>query len=100
MPDLGELTLDTFTPLVGDTFTIDGPGDTAIETALETATALGNQPGPSGRLPFSLILTGAGAPIIPQGVYAVHHAALGSLELFLVPLAPQGDTALYQAIFS
>jgi Domain of unknown function (DUF6916) len=100
MPDLGELTLDAFAPLVGDTFTISGPDDTVIDSALDAATALGDRHGPDGRVPFSLIFTGADTPMLPQGVYAVHHAALGALELFLVPLAPRNGAALYQAIFS
>jgi hypothetical protein len=100
VPDLGELTLDIFAPLAGDTFTIGGPDGAVVETTLDTATALGDRRGPDGRVPFSLIFSGAGAPILPQGMYPVRHAALGALELFLVPLSPQDGAGRYQAIFS
>lgn len=99
MPDLGELTLDTFAPLIGDSFTIGGPDGTVAETTLDTATALGDR-GSDGRVPFSLIFAGAAGPVLPQGVHRVRHAALGSLELFIVPLAPQDGADRYQAIFS
>jgi hypothetical protein len=46
------------------------------------------------------MLLGPTAPILPQRIYAVEHTSLGSLELFLVPLQPDGDGARYQVIFS
>ena len=49
---------------------------------------------------FSLIFTApAGAPL-QQGSYAVEHPTLGSLPLFLVPIAGGAEGVTYEAVFS
>jgi hypothetical protein len=38
---------------------------------------------------------------MPQGTYSLGHAELGDLELFLVPLGPDGDARMrYEAAFA
>lgn len=95
--DLADLTLATFEPLVGDGFSVDAaPG--ALEFVLESASAAGEWPG--GRQPFSLIFVGPGEPMLPQAIYALQHADLGVLEIFVVPIARNDDGARYQAVFT
>lgn len=95
--DLGELTLATFEPLVGDRFAVDGAAaDLAL--VLHSATAAGEWPG--GRDPFSLVFVGPGEPLLAQAIYALRHAELGRLEIFLVPVARDGAGVRYEAVFT
>ena len=95
--DLGELTLATFEPLVGDRFDVEAtPAPVAF--TLVSATAAGEWPG--GRTPFSLVFLGPGEPLLPQATYALRHAVLGVLEIFLVPIARDADGVRYEAIFA
>ena len=65
---------------------------------LESATSAGDWPG--GRQPFSLIFRGPPAPLLPQAIYALQHAGLGVLEIFVVPIARGAEGVSYQAIFT
>jgi hypothetical protein len=98
--DPGALSLDTFAPLVGESFAISVPARPAIEMPLKEAVALADQPTIGDRLPSSLVFGGAGGRILPQGIYQIEHPALGSVELFLVPLEPDGEGPCHQAVFS
>jgi hypothetical protein len=100
MPESRQLTLDSFAPLVGETFRVRAGDALTLEARLTEAESLGDALAPGMRAPFSLMLLGPSAPILPQRIYAVEHTSLGSLELFLVPLQPDGDGARYQVIFS
>jgi len=39
-------------------------------------------------------------PFLPQAIYPLANPALGTLEIFLVPLGPQGDANSYEAVFT
>ena len=43
-----------------------------------------------------LLFRGPSLPILPQRIYPLEHAALGRLELFIVPIGP----GQYEAIFT
>lgn len=116
--DLAELTVATFDPLVGDAFTIaiepaaiepQATSPQAIEQAmanepesitlvLESATSIG--PWPGGRDPFSLVFRGPREPLLAQATYRLEHAALGPLEIFVVPNASDASGTRYEAIFT
>lgn len=49
---------------------------------------------------FSLIFEGPPEPALTQGIFALNHAALGRLDLFLVPIGVSGAARLYEASFS
>jgi hypothetical protein len=51
---------------------------------------------PGGRVPFSLEFQGGPNPPLPQRIYRVEHDELGSLEIFLVPIAADR----YEAVFT
>lgn len=96
--DLGDLTLSTFEPLVGDRFGVDA-APTGTKFVLESATAAAGE-SPGRRAPFSLTFLGPGEPLLPQAIYALRHADLGVLEIFLVPIARGAEGVRYEAIFS
>lgn len=52
------------------------------------------------REPFSLIFRGPSDQTLPQGTHRLEHDKLGSLELFLVPVGPDEDGMLYEAVFA
>jgi hypothetical protein len=95
--DLGELTLETFTPCVDNAFAIAAePHD--LELVLEAAEARGEWPG--GRQPFSLVFRGPSEPQLPQAIYRLEHAGLGVLEIFIVPIGRDDGGTRYEAIFT
>ncbi len=95
--DLSQVTLETFEPCVGDAFAIAAE-PASIEFKLETAEARGEWPG--GRQPFSLTFRGPRDPLLPQSIYRLEHAALGALEIFLVPIGRDDAGTCYEAIFT
>ena len=95
--DVGELTLATVEPLVGEAFAVLVE-PAAIELVLESATTLGARPG--GRDPFTLVFRGPREPLLAQHTYALEHADLGVLEIFIVPIARDADGTSYEAIFT
>ena len=98
---LDEVTHATFADRVGESFTIAAPdGDTLELTLAEASLAPEGHGMPGRRAPFSLIFHGPASPYAPQGTWALEHADLEGLELFLVPLGPEGDVMRYQAVFS
>jgi hypothetical protein len=54
----------------------------------------------SARIPFSLIFTGPMEPCLSQQMYRLHNEQTGTLEIFLVPLGPQGEHMRYEAVFT
>ncbi len=94
---LDQLEAATFAPHVGETFALAAePAPVAL--VLESATTLADRPG--GRDPFSLLLRGPAEPVLPQAIYALDHAQLGTLEIFIVPLGVDAGGVRYEAIFS
>lgn len=52
-------------------------------------------------LQFSIFFHGPAVPVLPQGTYSLHHDALGSLALFIVPVVGSNqERIVYQACFS
>jgi hypothetical protein len=96
MPD--SLTHATFAPLVGEVFVVEIGEDAPMPLTLASAVAL---PGHAARSdPFELKFTGPGPAYLNQMVHRLSHPALGTVEIFLVPVAQEGDRFLYQAIFN
>lgn len=93
---LALLSLNDFAPLVGQRFEVDG-GDSALE--LLSATAL-RHASVGDRQGFTLLFRGARALALGQGMRTLSHAALGSHDIFIVPvgLGPQGFE--YEAVFN
>ena len=98
--DLKDLTHEHFTGLLNAKFRIQG-GAPDVELELIEAMNLGTGRR-SRRDPFSLIFRGPGKVVFPQRIYRLHGDSLGTLEIFLVPIGPDGDGAgmLYEAIFA
>ena len=98
------LTFDLFAGREGESFEVSGDGVAAV--AMELADAVeGSEPGGAGphgeqRNQFSLFFRGPTERALPQGIYRLAHSELGELELFLVPLGPDGEGMRYEAAFA
>jgi uncharacterized protein DUF6916 len=89
-----DLTEKAFKERQGDTFTLDGPvAGTTTELRLDEVTTLG----PDG---FTLLFRGALPGWLPQRIYRLRHAALGELDIFLVPIGPDPQGFRYEAVFN
>jgi hypothetical protein len=94
-----ELELASFAPHVGTTFTLYA-GDTTVALELVAADAIPTDPADRGRAPFSLEFLGPADPAYAQATMPLTHPGLGTLEIFLVPIARDTAGTRYQAIFT
>jgi hypothetical protein len=110
MLDLAALGAADFTSHVGSRFTLrfGAPGGlpATLEPAepfalelVEVVAASGQAPGRPRRT-FSLIFRGPHRPRLPQSIYRLELAALGALDLFLVPVGPDPQGMCYEAVFN
>lgn len=97
MPD--EYSLERFSPTIGEIYRIDFGEAGTVELELVEATAV-----PGGKnatpAPFTLQFRGPAEPVLAQATYRLSHAALGTLEIFIVPTAADADGAAYEAVFA
>ena len=97
---LEKLTYEDFSGRIGEEFRLDGPsGPLALVLAEATSLASRDGAGPR-RSPFSLVFRGPFQPALPQRIWSLGHAALGRLEVFLVPIGPDGGGMRYEAVFN
>lgn len=95
--DIATLTPADFEPRIGDDFRIATPAG-AVELKLAEVQALGRSPRNGGA--FSLTFLSPPGPFLPQAIYPLENSALGTLELFIVPLGPKDGRNSYEAIFA
>jgi len=104
MQDQSSLNHTVFARCLNQTFTIDPgvPGAVrAIPLVLIEVTEHGSgAAGPQRRQPFSVLFRGPALPVLPQRTYVMDHNSLGRLELFLVPVGPDGQGMRYEAAFT
>jgi hypothetical protein len=98
---LESMTLETFAPWIGERFRLSAGAEGTTDVTLIEASALGGTSAPAtGRSPFTLVFLGPPGPIWPQRIYRLEHEAVGSCDLFLVPIGPRDGGMQYQAIFT
>ena len=101
MKTLDRLQSSDFTPYLNQTFCIRLEGLEPIALELVGVTETGSRSGPEARQPFSLGFLGPVSPqYLLQHMYQLEHEELGTLDLFLVPLGPEGGRMRYEAIFT
>lgn len=93
----GQIDLPAFQTHVDTTFHVDGDGD---RIPLRLAEVIDGRGG-GGVQRFSLLFHGPADRLLPQGTYSLHHDALGSLLLFIVPVIGSNEERIvYEACFS
>ncbi|MBI3443928.1 MAG: hypothetical protein HY055_00805 [Magnetospirillum sp.] len=92
------LTVETFLPHVDQAFAAQF-SDGELSMTLTLAQLLKGGPSPASiRPPFELRFT---CPVhLRQQTYLLRHEQLGEQEIFLVPVAQEGETFVYQAVFN
>jgi hypothetical protein len=109
--DLAVLTADDFAPHAGTPWRVVGAGpnnaqgpvaDLTEPVALELIEVSAGREPAAGRprRSFSLLFRGPRAPHLPQRIYFLEHAAMGTVHLFLVPITLDAQGSLYQAVFN
>jgi hypothetical protein len=98
---LGEMTLRGFERHLSTSFRVETSHAEAQDLTLIVAEALPKKLGPGRRDPFSLTFRGPMARGLSQKIHRLAHPEMGAIELFLVPLGPEGDRegTHYQALF-
>jgi hypothetical protein len=98
---LESFSVETFADRVGEAFRVRLDDGSELELQLASATAAPTRPsdGPRSRAPFSIVFHGPPEPVLPQRIYSFEHGALGTFELFIVPLGPEGSSMQYEAVF-
>jgi hypothetical protein len=102
-----ELTIEDFLPCLQSAFPISLQGIGTVDlTLVDIEDRRTREEGaPVGRRPFSLIFRGAflgpeGNRYLPQRMYTMENEKLGRLEIFIVPIGPDGDGMRYEAVFN
>jgi hypothetical protein len=105
MPDLGSLTAAAFAEHLATVFRLQtGAEPLPLELVEVQRASYADDPaavGPSGRRePFNLLFRGPRSPYARQGTHRLEHDRLGTLEIFLVPVGPDGAGMRYEAVFT
>jgi len=96
---LDTLTIESFEPLVGTSFWVHEKGHRIELRLTRTARVMESEAARLTRTAFSLFFL---APImLPQQIYSVSHDTFAEpLDIFLVPVAKQGDAYAVEAVFT
>jgi hypothetical protein len=96
-PDLATLKIEDFTPHCDTAFDMQASGGVVPLKLVKVSPA-----GVSGRAggAFGLLFVAPHGPWLPQATYPVTHPALGTMEIFLVPVGPTQGGNGYHATFT
>jgi hypothetical protein len=96
--DLATIRCEEFAACLNQDFEIVFP-DAVLVLKLTEARQLGSRP-ESIREPFSLTFLGPANLRLPQGTYKMRNAALGEMEIFLVPIGADQTSSTFEAVFN
>lgn len=96
---LQDLTVVSFEENLGSRFRIHADEAHTLDAELIQVARHEAHDGPR-RQPFSIYLRGPRNVVLPQRIYRVEHARLGTLDIFLVPVGPDGQGMCYEAVFN
>jgi hypothetical protein len=95
------LTYEDFSDRVGQSFTVLGLGEIALDLTLEEAQPLPERMrGPGARPGFSLVFVGHPDLLLGQQIHRLEHPELGELEIFLTPVGRNARAISYEAVFN
>ena len=95
---LNELKVEDFLPLVDQSVDVEfGAQHNQLE--LKEASPIGST-SPRAAPAFHLILRSRSNWRVSQGMFRVHHPTLGALDMFAVPIGPDGVGFCYEIIFN
>ena len=101
---LDKLTSADFTPHLNQKFHIHLEPSASLEVELIEVNLLGADPQHGEmvekRRPFSLTFRAADETYLPQKIYHLENAEVGTLDLFLVPIGPDEQGMRFEAVFT
>ena len=76
-------------------------GAEAVDLELELVKGYPGHPDDQkGMERFSLFFRGPAKPFLPQATYSLSHDGMGTVDIFLVPIQPDGEGLRYEAVFN
>jgi hypothetical protein len=94
------LTASSFSEHLGTSFRISFGGESPLEAVLFEVKRHEEHDGPR-KQPFSVYFrTSSSGPVLPQRIYQVEHDQMGTMDIFLVPIGPDGQGMRYEAVFN
>jgi hypothetical protein len=104
VPMTEKLEQTDFTPHLHSTFGIRLDGEAVLPLELVEVGSTGaphqDPPDNTRAQAFSVLFRGPRDAQLSQQIYALEHEAMGRLELFLVPVGPDREGMLYEAVFA
>jgi hypothetical protein len=99
---LEQLSHQDFIPHLNTIFTIHYGENETFQAELAEVSTLGDEPkNAAQRWSFALVFQVAGnEQYLVQQIYPVSHPILGQMEVFIVPLGPDGDYMRYEIVFT
>lgn len=100
---MDNLALSVFESHVGSIFKVVIDSNRKIDLVLVSAERMsiaGPSFSPDSDRPFSLLFRGPEAHAFGQGIQRLSHSVMGEMEIFLVPMQPDADGPLYEAVFA
>jgi hypothetical protein len=96
---LQDLSHSSFEEQLNTSFCIDAGEETPLEVVLYLVRLHEPHGGPRPQ-PFSLYFRGPRQPVLPQAIYRMEHDRMGTMDIFLVPIGPDGQGMGYEAVFN
>lgn len=103
MDDLGQMTIESFEPHVGTSFTVKTPNGETVQLTLSSVGRIMERVRSTRlkRQPFSIYFDGEPGFFLPQATYSFSHPSLGEdVPIFIVPVAREDGTFQYEAVFT
>lgn len=97
---LENLVSDNFHPYIDETFLLHLNETHRMFITLVSVTDVGKPHATQNRRVQAFSLLFKGSLNLPQQIYRLDHAKLGTLEIFFVPVGQAQDGFLYEAIFN
>jgi Domain of unknown function (DUF6916) len=99
--DVSLLTVSHVRPHVGSRFRLHANDVLDLDLVeLDESGSGSAAPPEAARAPFSVVFLGPREPVLPQRIYRLEHDELGTLDLFLVPIARDAAGVRYEAVFN
>jgi len=95
-------TLKEFQAHVNSVFTLAVEDGTELGLVLVSAERVSTPAGasPGSDRPFSLLFRGPSDHPFEQSIKTLSHPEMGTLQIFLVPIQPNNEGPLYEAVFA
>jgi hypothetical protein len=94
---LDKLNAAAFSEWIGTKFIVRNGAERVMELELCKVTEQNATPALEQ---FSLLFRGPFTPALSQSIAKLEHEGLGSMELFLTPVGPDGEGMCYEVVFN